>query len=73
MAPFLESLAREDLAAAALRGYRYDLRHFLGWQTTVLKMPSGLDRLTEFDLIARGALKQYLDSRPARSRQSRCF
>lgn len=25
MAPFLDSLAREDLASATLRGYRYDL------------------------------------------------
>jgi hypothetical protein len=28
-APILASLAREDLASATLRGYRYDLRHFL--------------------------------------------
>jgi hypothetical protein len=34
MAPFLDSLAREDLAPATLRGYRYDLRHFLGWHAT---------------------------------------
>ena len=29
--PFLASLARDDLAPATLRGYRYDLRHFLAW------------------------------------------
>ena len=29
MASFLANLAREDLAPATLRGYRYDLRHFL--------------------------------------------
>jgi hypothetical protein len=28
MASFLASLARDDLAPATLRGYRYDLRHF---------------------------------------------
>ncbi len=31
MAPFLASLAHDDLAPATLRGYRYDLRHFLVW------------------------------------------
>jgi hypothetical protein len=34
MAPFLASLARDDLAPATLRGYRYDLRHFLTWHRT---------------------------------------
>src|SRR3954447_13526392 len=29
MAPFLASLARDDLAPATLRGYRYDLRHWI--------------------------------------------
>ena len=29
MALFPDSLAREDPAPATLRGYRYDLRHFL--------------------------------------------
>jgi hypothetical protein len=29
MARFLDSLRRADLAAATVRGYRYDLRHFL--------------------------------------------
>jgi hypothetical protein len=28
---FLASLAREDLSPATLRGYRYDLSHFLHW------------------------------------------
>ena len=32
MAAFLASLARDDLAPATLRGYRYDLRHFVAWQ-----------------------------------------
>ncbi len=35
MGPFLASLARDDLAPATLRGYRYDLRHFLAWHRTV--------------------------------------
>ena len=34
------------------RGYRYDLRHFLGWQTTTLGVAgASLDRLSEPDLI----------------------
>jgi len=49
---FLDSLAREDLSPATVRGYRYDLRHFLAWHATV--QPDGfvLERLAEFDLIA---------------------
>ena len=35
MSPFLASLAKDDLAPATLRGYRYDLRHFLAWHQTV--------------------------------------
>jgi hypothetical protein len=45
MAPFLDSLAREDLAPATLRGYRYDLRHFLVWHATVQPDAFALDRL----------------------------
>src|SRR5260370_16931626 len=52
MAPFLDSLAREDLAPATLRGYRYDLRHFLAWHATVQSDGFALDRLAEFELIA---------------------
>src|ERR1700693_4723678 len=52
MLPFLDSLAREDLAPATLRGYRYDLRHFLAWHTTVQSGAFALDRLAEFELIA---------------------
>src|SRR3954462_2186364 len=29
---FIESLGRADLSPATCRGYRYDLRHFLGWR-----------------------------------------
>lgn len=52
MTSFLESLAREDLSPATVRGYRYDLRHFLAWHGTVQADAFGLDRLTAFDLIA---------------------
>jgi len=31
MSPFLASLESDHLASATARGYRYDLRHFLGW------------------------------------------
>jgi site-specific recombinase XerD len=49
---FLASLAREDLSPATLRGYRYDLRHFLRWHRGVTEAPFAPDRLAEYDLIA---------------------
>ena len=52
MAPFLASLTRDDLAPATLRGYRYDLRHFLAWHRTVQDRPFTLEGLTEYELIA---------------------
>ena len=52
MVPFLDSLAREDLAPATLRGYRYDLRHFLAWYATVQRDAFALDHLAAFELIA---------------------
>jgi site-specific recombinase XerD len=52
MAPFLASLARDDLAPATLRGYRYDLRHFLAWHGTVQDSAFALERLVEYELIA---------------------
>ena len=51
MARFLDSLRREDLAAATVQGYRYDLRHFLAWHQTEGGAVAAL-RLTELDLIA---------------------
>jgi hypothetical protein len=39
MTSFLSSLAHDDLAPATLRGYRYDLRHFLAWRGTVQDAP----------------------------------
>jgi site-specific recombinase XerD len=52
MMPFLASLARDDLAPATLRGYRYDLRHFVSWHQTVEDSAFALENLAEFELIA---------------------
>ena len=52
MTPFLASLARDGLAPATLRGYRYDLRHFLAWCHTVQDCPFTIEGLAEFELIA---------------------
>ena len=49
---FRASLAREDLSPATLRGYVYDLRHFLHWYQGLQDAPFGPDRLAEYDLIA---------------------
>jgi site-specific recombinase XerD len=35
-----------------VRGYRYDLRHFLSWHETIQGNIAVLERLSEFDLIA---------------------
>ena len=52
MTPFLASLARDDLAPATLRGYRYDLRHFLAWHRTVQDCAFAVEGLAEYELIA---------------------
>ena len=52
MAAFLASLARDDLAPATLRGYRYDLRHFVAWHRAVHDGPFVLEKLAEYELIA---------------------
>ena len=52
MASFLASLARDDLAPATLRGYRYDLRHFLAWHQSVQDDAFAIERLAEYELIA---------------------
>jgi integrase/recombinase XerD len=52
MTPFLASLAREDLASATLRGYRYDLRHFLAWHRTVQGSAFSVESLAEYELVA---------------------
>jgi site-specific recombinase XerD len=51
LARFLASLAREDLSPATLRGYRYDLRHFLRWHQGLQDGPFEPGRLAEYDLI----------------------
>ena len=45
MASFLASLAHDDLAPATLRGYRYDLRHFLAWHQSAQDGVFALERL----------------------------
>ena len=52
MASFLASLARDDLSTATLRGYRYDLRHFLAWHRTVQDAGLTIGDLADFELIA---------------------
>ena len=52
MAAFQLSLERDDLAAATVRGYRYDLRHFLAWRRTVQDGTFVVQDLGEHDLIA---------------------
>src|SRR5277367_1009103 len=52
MASFLASLARDDLAPATLRGYRYDLLHFLSWHQSVQDGVFAIERLAEYELIA---------------------
>jgi site-specific recombinase XerD len=52
MTPFLTSLARDDLAPATLRGYRYDLRHFLAWHQSVQDRAFTIEGLAEYELIA---------------------
>jgi integrase/recombinase XerC len=52
LAQFRASLVREDLSPATLRGYLYDLRHFLHWYQGLQDGPFGPDRLAEYDLIA---------------------
>ena len=52
MASFLASLARDDLAPATLRGYRYDLRHFLAWHQSVQDGAFAIEGLAEYELIA---------------------
>ncbi len=43
MGSFLASLSHDDLAPATLRGYRYDLRHFLSWHATVQEKPFAIE------------------------------
>jgi integrase/recombinase XerC len=65
MASFLASLARDDLAPATLRGYRYDLRHFLAWHQSLQDGAFAIERLTEYELIAYRQHLVAADRRPA--------
>lgn len=49
---FVDSLRREDRSEATVRGYRFDLRHFVAWQETAQGHAVAVERLTEFDLMA---------------------
>ena len=68
MAPFLASLARDDLAPATPRGYCYDLRHFLAWHRTVQDRAFALERLAEYELIAYRQHMVAAGRRPATAR-----
>src|SRR5215469_18480864 len=52
MAQFLAELARADLSPATVRGYRYDLRHFLCWHRGVTEVPFAPQGLAECEVIA---------------------
>jgi integrase/recombinase XerC len=52
MAAFLAALAKDDLAPATLRGYRYDLRHFLAWHQGVQDAAFTIKGLADYDLVA---------------------
>ena len=73
---FRASLAREDLSPATLRGYVYDLRHFLRWHQGLQDAPLRSDRLVEYDLIAyappgsRSAMRTWPVSRRSPTRTS---
>lgn len=51
MSRFIDGLRREDCSEATVRGYRYDLRHFLLWHAAN-HGSGGVEGLSEFDLIA---------------------
>src|SRR3954465_12964052 len=65
MTTFLPSLARDDLAPATLRGYRYDLRHFLAWHRTVQDVDFAIGDLADFELIAYRQHRVAAGRRPA--------
>ena len=65
MSPFLASLAGDGLASATARGYRYDLRHFLGWYGARHDGPFTLGMLTQQILAAYRRYMIAADQRPA--------
>jgi site-specific recombinase XerD len=48
---FLDRLRRDDLSPTTVRGYHYDLAHFLDWFGQAKGAPFRLEKLTPFDLI----------------------
>ena len=62
---FRASLARADLSPATLRGYLYDLRHFLRWHRGLQDAPFSPERLAEYDLIAYRQHMVAVGRRPA--------
>jgi site-specific recombinase XerD len=65
MAPFLASLAGGGLASATARGYRYDLRHFLGWYGARHDGPFAPGMLTEQVMVIYRRYMIAADQRPA--------
>ncbi len=65
MVAFLASLSRDDLAPATLRGYRYDLRHFIAWHGSVHDKPFAIEGLAEYELIAYRQHMVAVGRRPA--------
>jgi len=53
------------LAPATLRGYRYDLRHFLVWHSIVQDRPFAIESLAEYELIAYRQHMVAAERRPA--------
>jgi integrase/recombinase XerC len=66
MSPFLVSLAGDGLASATARGYRYDLRHFLGWYCARHDGPFALGMLTQQIVTAYRRYMITADQRPAK-------
>src|SRR5271155_4259462 len=62
---FIDDLRRADLSAATVRGYGYDLRHFLRWHEATTQHPVVIDRLNEFDLTAYRQVLIVAGKRPA--------
>jgi site-specific recombinase XerD len=65
MSPFLASLAGDGLASATARGYRYDVRHFLGWYGARHDGPFALRMLAQQILSTYRRYMIAADQRPA--------
>lgn len=65
MSPFLASLESDHLASATARGYRYDVRHFLGWYGARHDGPFAVGMLRQQILVAYRRYMIAADQRPA--------